>query len=52
LACLPVVGLPAGGRLELVEGKTSKEQNVGFDKLNQRIGMLPKPVGSVSLMMG
>jgi hypothetical protein len=47
-----VVGLPARGRPELVEGRTSKEENVGFDKLNQRIGMLPKPVGSDSLMMG
>jgi hypothetical protein len=37
---------------EPVEGKTSKEQNVGFDKLNQRIGMLPKPAGSVSLIAG
>jgi hypothetical protein len=34
------------------KAKTSKEQNVGFDKLNQQIGMLPKPVGSDSLIMG
>jgi hypothetical protein len=37
---------------EPVEGKTSKEQNVGFDKLNQRIGMLSVHVGSDSVIMG
>jgi hypothetical protein len=46
------VDLPARGRPELVEGKTSKEQNVGFHKLSQRIGMLPKLVRSDSLIKG
>ena len=46
------VDLPARGRPELVEGKTSKEQNVGFHKFNQRIGMLPKLVRSDSLIKG